>query len=354
MMNYQEFIQKHLKEVTIVSILLYPFSLIYCLIVYIRRIVYSVFPFLVYKSKVKIVSVGNITAGGSGKTPFVLFLANHLKGAGFKVAIVLRGYKGEYENKNVLISDDERVFDNVGNAGDEAALYAEKLTGVPICVGKNRIKSIRLLEKRFPNTDFIIMDDAYQYLKVKHDQRFCVFNAISPIGNGLCLPAGILREPCASLKHTDTFVLNGDSSALTDKFLKKINGYGKPVLHGNYTISEIRDFEGVRMNLDELKSKKLILLSGIGTPKSFEKTILRAGLDFQEHVSMNDHFEYEQAFLSGFCSKYGHYDFVLTTEKDFCKLKSLNSDMRILVVCIKFAVEKEHECATFLQKIIRR
>ena len=295
---------------------------------------HSCFPSLSYKSRFKVISVGNITAGGSGKTPLTLYLAKQLMNKGNKVAIVLRGYKGAYENDNVLLTKD-----NVSQAGDEAMQYVHNLPNTPICVGKHRVKSFKILEKEYPDLNWVIMDDAFQHLQVKQDIKVCVFNVLNPIGNGFCLPAGILREPFHSVRYADYFVLNGDKVGLPESFLYKLKQYQKPILYGHYIISAINDVANKYIETESLKDKKLALLSGIGLPKSFERTILNAGLIFEKHICMNDHFDYTQEFLDIFSEKYGSYDFILTTEKDFSKLKKLKTELPLLTVKIKFEME---------------
>ena len=342
-MNRHSFIDRHLKERTIVSLLLSPFSFIYLIIMSIRRWLYDVIPFLSYKSKFKVISIGNITTGGTGKTPFVLYLANKLKQEGYKVAIVLRGYKGAFEYKTALIADEEKVYDIAKIAGDEAILYTDNLKNTPVCVGKNRVKSVQLLEEMFPELDCVILDDGFQYLRIRQDTKYCVFSTDKPIGNGFCLPAGILREGCSSLKYVDVFVVNGEFDATSTRYgdvkiATMFEKYGKQVLYGDYAINEIIDFNGKVFCVDELKEKNLMLLSGIGTPKSFENTVEKAGLCFERHLCLDDHFEYNQVFIDAYKDVFGKYDYVLTTEKDFTKLKALKMGEGMLVVKVGFLV----------------
>ncbi|MCL2063743.1 MAG: tetraacyldisaccharide 4'-kinase [Candidatus Cloacimonetes bacterium] len=353
----QDFITAHLKKKTIVSRLLYPLSFFIQIYTILRRSFYDFFPSMSYKSKFKIISVGNITAGGSGKTPFTLFLAKELIEKGHKIAIVLRGYKGNLENTNKLFSPPHiKLFQNNipeesnldwKKAGDEASLYASNLPNTPICVGKNRIKSIKLLEENFPDIDFIIMDDAFQHLKVVQDVKIVIFLAQNPVGNGFCLPAGMLREPISSLKYADYFVINGDFSTLNSPnlkkemdrvFFQKLEKYNKQILFGGSTISDIKDFEGIRQDIKSLKNKKILLLSGIGSPQSFENTILNAGITFQNHLSLTDHFNYSSDFFDLHKNYLSNYDIILTTEKDYNKLRYINCCLPIYVVYIRFSL----------------
>ena len=332
------YIESLLNKRTFISYLLYPFSLLYIFIVCLRRFIFGAIPRFSYRSRCKIISIGNITTGGSGKTPFVLYLANELKEK-HKIAIVLRGYKGDLENTNTLISDYTIVYDNVARAGDEAILYATNLKNVPICVGKNRVKSIRLLEDKFPELEMVLMDDAFQYLKVKQDTKICIFKHINPISNGFCLPAGLLREPMNSLKYADYLVINGDMNLIKKEVLDYLQKYKKPILNGDYQITSIKDRHEQKIDIESLKKKKLVLLSGIGSPKSFENTIKNADLTFFKHIQMPDHFHYTQIFLDKLntdCDK--QYDYILTTEKDYTKIQYIKHDLPILVVTIKFGM----------------
>ena len=336
-MDYQYLINTHLKKRTVISVLLSPFSFVYAIIVVVRRLLYRTFPTLSYKSKFQIISVGNITSGGTGKTPFALYLANKFILQGHKVAIVLRGYKGQFEHNGALIADDKKVFEIASKAGDEAMLYVNNLPHTPICVGKNRVKSVKLLEDKFPDLDIVILDDGFQYLKLKQDVKYCIFSSENPIGNGFCLPAGLLREPIFTLKWVDYIVINGTIKPNIDNKLLKIIST-KQILSGNYIINEIVDYKQKTYTITDLKTKKLMLLSGIGTPKSFEKTVEQAGLSIDKHLCLNDHFEYTQEFIDIHIDEFVQYDFVLTTEKDFTKLSMLKIEAKVLVVKVRFDV----------------
>jgi len=342
-MNKVYLVEK-LNKKSFLSFILYPFSLFFAFIVCCRRLVYTIIPSFSYKSKAKIISIGNITSGGSGKTPYVLYLAKQLSKK-HKIAIVLRGYKGNLERENVIVTTEF-----IKDAGDEATLYVQKLPNIPVCVGKNRVKSIKLLEKKIPDLEIILLDDAFQNLNVHQDTRICVFNANNPISNGLCLPAGLLREPLKNLKYADTFVIIGENY----NFQKKLEKFNKPITVGYYIISKIviatpfvdnnkennQHFENVeekKISINTLMNKKIILLSGIGNPKSFEHTINKAGLTFLKHIKLPDHFCYTQKFLDSLNNiPKKKYDFIITTEKDYTKIKKLKTTFPLLVVHIEF------------------
>ncbi|MCF7857743.1 MAG: tetraacyldisaccharide 4'-kinase [Candidatus Cloacimonetes bacterium] len=325
----QKLIEKNLYKKTLISWLLLPFSLVYSVILILRRKVYSGG----YRSRCKIISVGNIVSGGTGKTPFTIFLAKHLQNKGKKVAVSHRGYKGKFEKENKLISNENEVFNFAKEAGDEAYLLASKLSGIPVIAGRNRTKSIRILEENYLDLEFIILDDSFQHLKIQHDLDFVVFNAIGGIGNGFVLPAGILREPLSALKLAEYIVFNGHG-----KVPDKIKKYNKPILIGSYQIKQIFDVKGKAIK----PTGKLALLSGIGLPKSFEKTVHKAGLTFEKHLRFSDHYDFQNKEILKKISadlKLGKIDFLLTTEKDFAKLKFIEHDLPLVVVEVEFVLE---------------
>jgi len=336
-MNFQNFIEKNLYNRTLFSYLLYPISLKYAFLQRLRRKVYQLFPSLSYKSRIKIISIGNIVSGGSGKTPFTIFLAKYLSEKGYKTAVSHRGYKGKFEYENKLISDREQIFRFAEKAGDESFLLAMKLKGIPVIAGKNRKLSIMILEQKFPDLDYIILDDSFQHLKVKHDLDFVIFNEIGGIGNGFVLPAGILRESMSALKFADYIVFNGE-----EKIPEKLQKYNKIALKGNYQIKKFYDLNKNEIAIEKLKNQKVALLSGIGQPKSFEKTVLDSGLKFEEHFRFPDHFNYKDyGIIRDLKNKVENNKiyYLLTTEKDFMKLQFMeNLELPLVVVAVEFCL----------------
>ncbi len=329
----QKLIEKNLYKKSLLSYLLWPLSIIYSCVLIFRRKLHSGG----FRSRCKIISVGNIVSGGSGKTPVTIFLAEYLQKQGKKVAVSHRGYKGKFENENKLISDENGVFEFAKDAGDEAFLLSTKLAGIPIIAGKNRKRSIQLLEKKYPNLEYIVLDDSFQHLKVQHDLDFVVFNAIGGIGNGFVLPSGILREPLSALKYSDYIVYNGKG-----EIPNQIQKYNKPILLGEYQIKKFSDPDGNAMQPEG----KLALLSGIGLPASFENTVLKVGLHFGKHFRFPDHYDFKNNEVIKQISadvKRKKIDFLLTTEKDFAKLQFIEHDLPLVIVEVEFVLENVEE-----------
>ncbi len=338
-MDTQNFIQSNLLKRTILSYLLYPLSCVYSLLQIIHRFYYRIFPKSIYHSPIPVISIGNIVSGGSGKTPFTVFLVKYLTNAGKRVAVSHRDYKGNYENDNEFLSNREGLLPQVMEAGDEAALLAEKLLGIPVIAGKSRKRSLILLAETYPDLDYIILDDSFQHLKVHHDYDFILFKARAGIGNGFVLPAGILREPLSALKDADFIVWNG-----TQPIVNQLLTYPLPILKGSTESREIKDIHQNIIPLEKLKDKKLALLSGIGYPQGFEDTVHKMGLSFLHHYRVPDHYDYTSKLFRRHLKRgfqIQKYDYLITTEKDFIKLRQIHLRLPILIVEIEFIPEAE-------------
>lgn len=325
-MSSHKFIEEHWSKTTLISIILLPFALFFCFIQKIRRFCFKIGIFKQHKSKCKIISIGNLTLGGSGKTPLTIFLAKYLRNKGRTIAIAHRGYKGKFENTIKLISDNNSVYDYAKDAGDEPFLLAINLPGIPVIVGKNRTEAIKFLENKF-SPNYIILDDSFQHLKVKHDLDFLLFNAKNPIGNGFVIPAGMLREPKSEIKFCDFIVFNNCTEDFEiPNWLKK---FSKPIIQTEF---QIKTFVSYRTNENKdvsyFKEKKIFLISGIGNPNSFENSIRSLGMNFSHHYIFPDHhnFKYKKDILPiiqrGIEEK---INAILTTEKDFMKLQYIAS-----------------------------
>ena len=329
----QIFVSRHFYRKSVLSVALYPFSLIYLFFIVLRRYIYTIIPKIAFKSKIKIISIGNLTTGGTGKTPFTICLARNLIKQGKKIAIVLRGYKSNYEKDNIILYSDN----NSEYHGDESSLYLRQLPDIPIGIGKNRVQSIKLLEEAHPDLDYIIMDDGFQHLRVYQDVKICLFNSVSPIGNGFCLPAGILREPLHCVKYSDMILISGNTKNIPESFLTELSKFDKDIFYGDYEISFIKDLSG-NIFSGNFHNKQVMLLSGIGTPSSFENTISKAKIEYHNHMALPDHFNYTQAFIDSNFESLSKYDYILTTEKDYTKLSQLKINLPILVVYVEYKI----------------
>ncbi|MCD4829860.1 MAG: tetraacyldisaccharide 4'-kinase [Candidatus Cloacimonetes bacterium] len=285
---------------------------------------------------VRTVCVGNILVGGSGKTPFTIFLAQWLQQRGEPVAVALRGYRGAWERCGGIVSDTEGLRPGAHLAGDEALLLAESLPGIPVAVGRNRRTSIERLRRIMPSLRWVVLDDAFQHLRLPHDVSFVLFSASRGLGNGILLPSGPLREPLAVARVADAAVLVGDGDA---GFLAST---GLPVLRGHFQPGELVTMTGEPVSIDELRRQKLALLSGIGNPASFEQTVRGLGLEFAAHYAYPDHHDYAPE-LDSLCARLRRdgIERLLTTAKDAARLRALPAlDLPLVALPITFVPEQ--------------
>lgn len=294
----------------------------------------------------KIASVGNLVSGGSGKTPVTLFLAGYLSKQGKRVAVSHRGYRSDLEKGATLISDRKGLLAASVQAGDEAQLLARKLKGIPVVAGKNRKRAIQLLTATFPDLDWIILDDSFQHLQVKHDLDILVFNREGGIGNGFVLPAGILRESPAAAGRAQLIIANAYN--VIPAYL--IN-YSSRIVKGKYRIVRIYDGSGEEIPVSGLSDKKIALVSGIGRPSSFEKTVREAGVEISYHYRYPDHYSYDDSaleYLNEEVSRQG-WDYLLTTEKDYVKIAAgKGSSLPLAVLEIAFKPENSDKLEAYL------
>jgi tetraacyldisaccharide 4'-kinase len=322
-MDIQNFIDNHLRRKSLLSYLLSPVGFMYGMVQEVRRVLYGNGLLKSYQAKMKVISIGNIVSGGAGKTPFTIYLCKLLQASGKKVVVSHRGYKGEYENSTIFISNREKIFELALKAGDEPLLLARNLPQIPIVVGRDRTAALKLVEETYPDTDYILLDDSYQHLKVKHDYDFVVFNSGFGIGNGFVLPAGLLREFISSLKHVTAIIWN----QLDEKHIPaELLNSGKEIIKFSYEATGLYDTHDRLVDLTEINRGRNALLSGIGYPEGFERSARDYGIHFEKHFRLSDHFDYQDSTFRERISKAitdTQLNSLIITEKDFVKLQQL-------------------------------
>ncbi len=276
----------------------------------------------------KVISVGNITLGGTGKTPFVNLLAEMVRKREYRTAVLSRGYQGKFQGPYGLVSDGERILMDSTQAGDEPYLLAEKLKGVPIIVGRERWVAGQFAVDRF-QTEVVILDDGFQHLSMKRDLNLLLVDSSCPFGNQKLFPRGVLREPLKEMARADAVILTKAKIDDNIKILKKkfsSLGVRIPVFRVDYEPGEVRVLGGKKSLAPEsLTGKKVLAFSGIAAPESFEKTLLELKTQIARFEIFPDHHEYrtedmdrlqDQALTLG-------VEAMVTTEKDLVRLKNL-------------------------------
>lgn len=304
----------------------------------------------------KVISLGNITVGGTGKTPTCLLVANILKKAGRKVVILSRGYRGKAKERVNVVSDGQEILLREEEAGDEPYLMAKKLRTVPVLTSKRRYWGGKYACDRF-GAEVIILDDGFQHRGLKRDLDICLVNEKAGFGNGHLFPRGILREPIEALKRADLFFVTGqNSSPGEDGIIAKIKEIKKdPVIfRADYQANGLRDLEGKQeFEVGYLGGKKVFAFSGIATPSSFLDLLGKLGAVVAGEYSFPDHHRYGRDDLVKIKKMAGKVDMIVTTEKDGVKIEEglLPPDFTVFTLAVKMKIEEEDRFADLIMSI---
>jgi tetraacyldisaccharide 4'-kinase len=273
-----------------------------------------------------VISVGNISVGGTGKTPLVMTLAKALRERGIPVAILSRGYKRTKISEPV-VSDGKSLFLSPEASGDEPFLMAQVCKGVPVLVGKDRFANGRVALERF-GTKGLLLDDGYQHLPLHRDLDILLIDSHIGFGDHHLLPRGILREPLSHLRRAHLFLLTKVDDLETprplEKQIREIHP-GAQVFHSHYQPVGLVGPHGEEA-LDLLKGKKVLALSGIANPDSFSSLLKNCEMEIVGEVIFPDHHFYHPKDLSSITAKSKGVDWIVTTEKDMLKLRRLGID----------------------------
>ncbi len=312
------------------NLLLSPASLLFGAVAKTRRTLYAKGFLKSNKLAAKVISVGNITVGGTGKTPLVVFIAKVLAEKGEKVCILTRGYGRENANQRLLVSDGEKILANVKESGDEPFESAEKLLGISLVLAdKNRASAGTWAIKNLGITAFIL-DDGFQHIQLERNLNIVCIDATNPFGNGKLLPAGILREPLESLKRADVIVVTRANLMETGE------------LRIENLLSEIKQFTDspifISQNKIILNSQFLNLNSfafcGLGNPENFFSQLRQDNFNVVATKIFRDHHNYSQqdADEIGQIAKENNAEILLTTAKDAVKLRNLKFELPLEIV----------------------
>lgn len=305
-----------------------------------------------------VLSVGNITAGGTGKTPVVELLARTLAARGRRCAILTRGYKSadlpemqewiDRQGRRVsyvpkVASDGTTRYLQPLYAGDEPFMLSRNLDNVAVLVDKDRVKSgIFAIEQFGCNT--LILDDGMQYLKLRHEIDIVLVDCGFPFGTGALLPRGTMREPRSSLARADYIILTKSEGKPQDALISVIRRYNKlaDIIVTNHEPDFLQNvFTGEKLPLSILKSKYVACLSGIARPESFESLVAQLGAHIEIRRRYPDHHWFDCSETDAFVQRCADraIDFIITTEKDAVRLrKPAELDVPILFLRISIRI----------------
>lgn len=313
--------------------LLRVFSLIYGFGVSIKLGLYRSGLLKQHKLDCRVISLGNITVGGTGKTPTAQRLAALIRDMGYRVVILNRGYRAGWKGQIGVVSDGNKIYMSVTEAGDEAYLLAKNLPGVPVVIGRDRSITGDYAVKKL-GAQVVILDDGYQHWKLARDLDIVLIDSLNVFGNNFLLPRGTLREPLAHLDRAHACLLTKVDQSTTDArdvIREAITRYNEQALivesiHNPKCFIEIADwYKGIRsqsIELDNLKGEQVTAFSAIGNPTSFEQTITDVGAILAESVRFPDHHDYTMAEMQTVMQKAVDKDAraLITTEKDAVKI----------------------------------
>ena len=347
--------------------LLIPLSWFYTASVQLRNILYTRGVFKARRLPCRVISVGNIVVGGTGKTPAVIVIAEHLQREGMRVAILLRGYKRRVREKVTIVSDGEKVCASPIESGDEADMMAKHLSGVPIIVGKCRYLTGQVALERF-KVDVLLLDDGFQHRQLARDVDILTIPATHPFGSPKkLLPAGTLREPPTALRRADLILLtHADTPNISAHAKKVVKGLAPnaPVLESIYrpthlyplaissqqsaismkpslpTETEIRDPKAIPTDIKELKGKRVLAVCGIGNPDAFVATLMRCSVASVELLAFPDHHVYTEADKQRIDTAFqaAAADLIVTTQKDEQKLARFVDNWKLPIVVLAVAL----------------
>jgi tetraacyldisaccharide 4'-kinase len=331
-------------------IILAPIGWLYGLVMRVRNALYDRGIFRSYDLGAKTISIGNITTGGTGKTPLVALVAEILAANGEKVCILTRGYRRRNENERVLVSDGERVLADAEIGGDEPVELARKLLGKAIVVADaDRVSAGQWAKKEFGITAFVL-DDAFQHRRAKRDLNIVCVDATDPFGKEQAVLPGWIREPMTNISRANAVVITrSDLSNDVQEVIEEIKKYNSTAViftSATWLLAPqgIDDFLGGRNGIAEDIGKP-IAFAGLGNPELFPRTLENSGYKLVAKRSFPDHVRYTQSdidWLEEFASKQGATS-LITTAKDAVKLSGLNFSIPCYVIEIRPQIDNSEQ-----------
>jgi len=344
------------------SILLAPAGLLYGVIMSVRNALYDSGLFRSWRSPIPVISVGNITTGGTGKTPLTDWIVKFYHRCGKKTAIVSRGY-GRSTKGPLLVSDGKTLLVGSREAGDEVAMLAARNPASIVVVAENRREGVELILRELAGSlpEVIVLDDAFQHRRIARDLDIVVINAEEPFGRGRMLPAGRLREPLRGLRRADLIILN----KVTDEheahgIVEKLKPAGKPVI-----LSRTRPGKLVPVDSEtaaggekiEEGPLRALAFAGIAAPDGFVRTLGDANVQVVKSSFFRDHQPFTADSLRSVVSDSKRLGLIpVTTEKDWFRIRDDRELRRILEGsgCRFLQIEPDlSEGSSLLEKMLR-
>ncbi|MFN7928282.1 MAG: tetraacyldisaccharide 4'-kinase [Blastocatellia bacterium] len=313
----------------------------------------------IHRLNAPVISIGNLTVGGTGKTPCTAFIANFLKAEGLQVAILSRGYKRRSKGL-VEVSNGREILCDAAQAGDEPYLLAQLCPGVRVVVNADRYEAGKWLEAR-AKIDVFLLDDGYQHVRLHRDLNLLLLDGEDPVGNGRLLPAGRLREPLEEIRRADVVIGTRITNAVRDDIRALLHLFGAsnpPLFFAHHEITNFKLLNAATP-LKTLKQQKIAAFSGIAQPERFFADLARNNLTLVHQQTFADHHRYSseefQALLTAARAKAAAA--IITTAKDAANLppEALSqSELPVYAAQLQFRMENELDFKQLVRQKIKR
>ena len=315
--------------VILLRLLLRLLSVGYSIIIQLRNLMYSAGWLKAHRTDAIVISIGNITTGGTGKTPLVIWLCKQMS-SDYQCSILTRGYKTTKQKNEYLT--------------DEPAIFAESCPEINVIVNPDRVSGAEEAAIKF-GSKVLIMDDGFQHRRLARDMDIITIDASLPFGYGKVLPAGLLREPVSSLKRADAVVITRCDEVAENELSKieeKLRQTNPDIVIAQsvHAPAYVKSMDNKEIGLEELNGKKVYAFCGIGNPDSFLRTVKAAGAEIIDSTIFNDHHHYTEACIEDIFvqAKKLKADLILTTQKDQNKITqqtTLKTEISLAYIAIE-------------------
>lgn len=343
------------KKLSFLSLLLFVVSIGYGSFIKLRGNLYKE---NILQSKTlpcPVISIGNITVGGSGKTPMTIYLAKFIMDIGCRVVVISRGYKGKAEKIGGVVSDGHMIYMGPDEAGDEPFMIAKRLKTVPVIVGQDRYKAGVLAIKKF-NPDVILLDDAFQHLAINRDIDLVLLDSKEPFGNNYLFPRGTLRETPSALKRGDAVILTRlhvENLESLEKIKRVVPekpifySVHKPYIYKIITRNNLQPLDrfnvSSKYDFEIFNNKRVLAFSGIANNDAFRRTIEGLTCKLIKFSEFPDHHPYSNRELNGIVKSAMDLSvaFILTTEKDYMRIiHKIKWPIDLVVIGVEISFEE--------------
>jgi tetraacyldisaccharide 4'-kinase len=354
----------HRKRIRMKSILkasaLTPLSFAWEWVYRVRRSFYEYGVFKKQIFKVPVISVGNLSFGGTGKTPTIIWLTEWLIEKGLTPVVLTRGYKGQLEHSSGLLKSGQKFRLNPFDYGDEPLMISNKMSKGAVIVGKRRADN---LLKYFAEVkpDVVLLDDGFQHLQIYRSFNIVLFDATMPLQDYKVAPMGYLREGLSALKDADAIVISRADMVTESKLQKLVDTIAEsfhhrpPMALTRYQPLGVFDvYDKFIFSIQQLNNRKAIAVTAIASPDSFYRYLESFGVEITEKVSFPDHYFFTPEDVNDLLIKASQQSsIILCSEKDMVKMKRVSLDSRILYTKVKVEfMSGEKELLAGLSKVL--